>query len=73
MADIVTHTNHGREEERIREVYASRAKGPCYTTGMCPEAEKACREVVNLPTHLKVDAKTAERTLAFLKEVGEPV
>lgn len=44
-----------------------------YTQGMCPEAEKACREVVNLPTHFKVDKKTAERTLAFLEEVGKPV
>lgn len=44
-----------------------------YTVGMCPEAEKACREVVNLPTHLKVDEQTAERTLAFLAEIGRPV
>ncbi|GAH14578.1 unnamed protein product, partial [marine sediment metagenome] len=36
-----------------------------YKPGMCPEAEKACREVINLPTHLKVDEKTAERTLVF--------
>jgi dTDP-4-amino-4,6-dideoxygalactose transaminase len=43
-----------------------------YTPGMCPEAEKACREVINLPTHLKVDTNTAERTLAFMKEVGKP-
>lgn len=44
-----------------------------YRSGMCPEAERASEQVINLPTHLKVDEKTAERTLRFLKEVGRPV
>lgn len=38
-----------------------------YREGMCPEADRASREVVNLPTHLKVDESTAEKTLDFLK------
>ena len=37
-----------------------------YQTGMCPEAEKAAREVVNLPLHLRVNARTAERTVNFI-------
>jgi len=37
-----------------------------YTIGMCPEAEKAAREVVNLPLHPRVNARTAERTVNFI-------
>ena len=39
-----------------------------YHEGMCPEAESACRQVINLPTHVKVDRATAERTLDFLRK-----
>jgi len=34
-----------------------------YKLGMCPEAEKAAREVVNLPLHPRVGEKTAEKQL----------
>jgi len=37
-----------------------------YQVGMCPEAEKACREVVNLPLHLRVNEKTAKRSVEFI-------
>lgn len=43
-----------------------------YREGMCPEADRASREVVNLPTHLKVDMSTAEKTLAFIKKFAVP-
>jgi dTDP-4-amino-4,6-dideoxygalactose transaminase len=43
-----------------------------YIEGMCPEAERASREVVNLPTHLKVDQRTAEKTLDFLARHAKP-
>lgn len=43
-----------------------------YREGMCPEADRASREVVNLPTHLKVTESTAERTMDFLKKVATP-
>lgn len=37
-----------------------------YKIGMCPEAEKASREVVNLPLHPRVNEKTAKRTVEFV-------
>ena len=37
-----------------------------YEIGMCPEAEKASKEVVNLPLHLRVNKKTADRTVDFI-------
>jgi dTDP-4-amino-4,6-dideoxygalactose transaminase len=37
-----------------------------YKIGMCPEAEKASREVVNLPLHPRADEKTAKRTVEFI-------
>jgi dTDP-4-amino-4,6-dideoxygalactose transaminase len=37
-----------------------------YEPGMCPEAEKACREVVNLPLHLRANEKTAVKTVKFI-------
>jgi perosamine synthetase len=43
-----------------------------YRPGMCPEAERASREVVNLPTHLRVNEATAAKTLVFLKNTGRP-
>jgi hypothetical protein len=33
---------------------------------MCPEAEKAAREVVNLPLHLRVSEKTTVKTIEFI-------
>ena len=37
-----------------------------YEAGMCPEAEKAAKEVVNLPLHPRASRKTAERTVEFI-------
>jgi dTDP-4-amino-4,6-dideoxygalactose transaminase len=37
-----------------------------YTTGMRPEAEKASREVVNLPLHQRTNERTAEKTIKFI-------
>ena len=37
-----------------------------YIWGMCPVAEKATREVVNLPLHLRTLERTAHRTFEFI-------
>jgi dTDP-4-amino-4,6-dideoxygalactose transaminase len=37
-----------------------------YQIGMCPEAEKASREVVNLPLHPRATKKTVWRTVEFI-------
>lgn len=37
-----------------------------YKWGMCPEAERAAEEVVNLPLHLRVSEKTAIKTVEFI-------
>jgi dTDP-4-amino-4,6-dideoxygalactose transaminase len=37
-----------------------------YELGMCPEAEKAARETVNLPLHSRVNEKTAVKTVEFI-------
>ena len=39
-----------------------------YELGMCPEAEKAAREVVNLPQHPRTNEKTAIKTLKFIND-----
>jgi len=44
-----------------------------YYTGMCPEAEKAAREVINLPTQSAVTAQEAHRVIEFLKRYARPV
>jgi len=41
-----------------------------YKTGMCPVAELACREVVNLPTHGRAGRRTAERSVSFVADIG---
>ncbi|HSW45145.1 MAG TPA: DegT/DnrJ/EryC1/StrS family aminotransferase [Phycisphaerae bacterium] len=41
-----------------------------YEDGMCPVAERACREVVNLPTHPRADHATAERSVNFIAGIG---
>jgi len=41
-----------------------------YHAGMCPVAERACREVVNLPTHGRAGRRTAERSAAFVAGIG---
>jgi len=37
-----------------------------YEMGMCPQAEKAASEVVNLPLHLRANEKTAKKTVEFI-------
>ncbi|MCJ7692540.1 MAG: DegT/DnrJ/EryC1/StrS aminotransferase family protein [Sedimentisphaerales bacterium] len=37
-----------------------------YEIGMCPEAEKAATEVVNLPVHPRVSERTAKKTVEFI-------
>lgn len=37
-----------------------------YEPGMCPEAEKAAGQVVNLPLHPRVNEKTAVKTVKFI-------
>lgn len=41
-----------------------------YKDGMCPVAERACREVVNLPTHPRASTATAESSVGFLAKIG---
>ena len=43
-----------------------------YRDGDCPVAEKAAREVVNLPTHRRVSARDIERTLDFVRAICRP-
>jgi len=37
-----------------------------YEIGMCPEAEKAAGQVVNLPLHPRVSEKTTKKTIEFI-------
>ncbi len=37
-----------------------------YWIGMCPEAEKACRQVVNLPLHPRASEAAVRRTVEFI-------
>jgi dTDP-4-amino-4,6-dideoxygalactose transaminase len=39
-----------------------------YKIGTCPQAEKAAREVVNLPLHPRVSEKTAVKTVQFITD-----
>lgn len=43
-----------------------------YVSGECPVAERAAREVINLPTHRRVSAQDIERTLEFVRAVCRP-
>jgi dTDP-4-amino-4,6-dideoxygalactose transaminase len=43
-----------------------------YAWGECPEAEKAAREVINLPTHRRVRERDVEKTLRFVKDICRP-
>jgi dTDP-4-amino-4,6-dideoxygalactose transaminase len=51
-------------EETPLEVYD-------YRQGACPEAEKASREVVNLPLHPRAGERTVERTVDFITQFTE--
>jgi perosamine synthetase len=42
-----------------------------YEIGMCPEAEKASNEVINLPLHLRAAEKTAKKTVDFITSFTE--
>lgn len=37
-----------------------------YEAGLCPNAEKRCKQIVTLPTHMAVKEKDVERIVAFL-------
>jgi len=39
-----------------------------YNIGMCPEAEKAAKEVVNLPVHPRTSEKTVKKTVNFITQ-----
>jgi perosamine synthetase len=43
-----------------------------YEIGMCPEAEKAAGQVVNLPLHPRVNEKTAIKTVEFITGFTRP-
>lgn len=43
-----------------------------YRRRSCPEAEKAAREVVNLPTHRRVSNRDIEKTITFVRKVCQP-
>ncbi len=38
-----------------------------YTPGSCPNAEKAARESINLPTHINISKKDAERVIQYIR------
>jgi dTDP-4-amino-4,6-dideoxygalactose transaminase len=42
-----------------------------YTPGMCPEAEKASREVVNLALHPRAGKETARKTVDFITRFSQ--
>jgi len=41
-----------------------------YQPGQCPEAERASREVVNLPLHPRASERTVRRTVEFIRQIG---
>ncbi|MGD8450995.1 MAG: DegT/DnrJ/EryC1/StrS family aminotransferase [Phycisphaerae bacterium] len=41
-----------------------------YHTGMCPEADRACRETVNLAVHPRASARTVRRSVEFITGIG---
>ena len=43
-----------------------------YRAGMCPVAERAAAEVINLPTHRRVGPRDLQRTLDFVQKVCRP-
>jgi dTDP-4-amino-4,6-dideoxygalactose transaminase len=42
-----------------------------YQPGLCPVAERAAAQVVNLPLHPRASARTARRTVEFLVKTGQ--
>ena len=61
MGDWFDHPLHPRESD-------SRAFG--YKEGMCPNAEAAATQVINLPVHDRVSEETARKIVLFLKRVA---
>ena len=43
-----------------------------YEEGSCPEAERAVREVVNLPTHPRAHERHGEKAVELICEIGPP-
>jgi perosamine synthetase len=43
-----------------------------YKTGMCPVSERACMEVVNLPTHSRIGHRHRQRVISFLEKYALP-
>ena len=43
-----------------------------YPAGMCPEAEKAASDVVNLSTHAQIKANEAQKIIEFLQNFAAP-
>jgi len=39
-----------------------------YKIGVCPNAEKLAKMTLNLPTHINISQKDAERIIKFLKK-----
>jgi dTDP-4-amino-4,6-dideoxygalactose transaminase len=44
-----------------------------YEVGMCPEAEKASNEVVNLPLHCRANERTAKKTVEFITHFSKVI
>ena len=44
-----------------------------YELGMCPEAEKAAKEVVNLPLHPRVSEKVVRKTVDFITQFEQSI
>jgi perosamine synthetase len=62
LGDWYTHPID-RPQGRDAEIFA-------YRSGACPRGERAAREIVNLPMHSRVNEKTVETVVEFLKEVA---
>ncbi|MFH1894418.1 MAG: DegT/DnrJ/EryC1/StrS family aminotransferase, partial [Patescibacteria group bacterium] len=41
-----------------------------YVPGSCPEAEKLANTTLNLPTHINISKKEAQKIVDFLKNYG---
>ena len=41
-----------------------------YTKGSCRNAERLSKQTLNLPTHINISLKDAERIVNFLKKYG---
>lgn len=62
LGDWFDHPLHPKESD---------AQAFGYETGMCPEAEKAAGEVVNLPVHARITEEEAVRIVGFVANAGQ--